>query len=222
MDIRQSFALLAVLLPFVPLGAQEGKPLGVVLAVHTAAPLGTLATDVDGKLGFGFSAGIQQSLSSRFAVRGSFSWTGYRVDDRNLLARAFASMFDLGYSEERMVLRSYSLAADLIVYTEDGGHGTYFLGGGGIQRARLYLEHRDVDSQNHETLQNLATWPAADTPYICVGLGYQGRSHTFIEGKVQQWRYNGVKDFHLLDTPLNGQPTLRDATSLTISFGVRF
>ena len=221
MNIRPRLALLAAL-PFASLWGQEGNPLNAVLAVHAAAPLGTLSTDVDGNSGFGFSMGFQQSLASRVAVRGSFSWTGYRVDDRNLWTRAFVSAFDLGYEEERMVLRSYTLGAELIVYTEDGGYGAYFLGGGGIQRAQLYLEHREVDSENHETVQNLATWPAADTHYFCVGLGYQGRSHTFIEGKLQHWRYNGVKGVHLLDTPLNGQPTLRDASSLTLSVGVRF
>ena len=163
MNIRLRLALLASL-PFASLWAQEGKPLRGIIAVHAAAPLGTLSTDVDGQSGFGFSVGIQQSLASRVAVRGSFSWTGYRVDDRNLWTRAFASAFDLGYDEERMVLRSYTLGADLIVYMEEGSHGAYFMGGGGIQKARLYLEHRDVDSENHESVQNLATWPAADTP----------------------------------------------------------
>jgi len=135
---------------------------------------------------------------------------------------AFASMFDTSYSENQMVLRSYALGADLILYTEDGGLGPYFLGGGGIQRARLYVEHRDVDSQGNKSTQNLATWPAADTPYFCLGIGYQGRSHMFIEGKVQQWRYNGIDGVRLLDSPLNGKPTQRDARSLTLSVGVRF
>lgn len=192
------------------------------MAVHTAAPLGSLATDVNDQLGFGLSLGVQQPLASRLAVRGSFSWTGYRVNDRNLWERAFASFFDASYSENQMVLRSYALGADLILYTEDGGYGPYFLGGGGIQRARLYVEHRDVDSQGNESTRNLATWPAADTPYFCLGIGYQGRSHMFIEGKVQQWRYNGVDGIRLLDSPMNGKPTLRDARSLTLSVGIRF
>ncbi len=221
MRIRRSLVLLTMLFS-VPMCAQEGRSARGIIAVHTAAPLGTLSTDVGGKLGFGFSVGIQQPLASRLAVRGSFAWTGYRVNDRNLWERAFASMFDLGYSEDQMVLRSYTLGADLIVYTEDSGYGAYFLGGGGIQRARLYLEHRNVDSQNHESTQNIATWPAADTPYVSLGLGYQGRSHVFIEGKVQQWRYNGVNGVRLLDSPLNGKPTQRDATNLTLSVGVRF
>ncbi len=221
MQIHRGTVLL-IALSFLPIWAQEGQSARGIIAVHTAVPLGSLNTDVDGKVGFGFSAGLQQPLTSRLAVRGSFSWTGYRVDDRNFWARAFSSMFDLGYTEERMVLRSYTLGADLIVYTEDSGYGPYFLGGGGIQRARLYLEHRDVDSENHESVQNLATWPPADTPYLNLGIGYQGRSHTFIEGKLQHWRYNGIDGVRLLDSPLNGQPTQRDATSLTISVGVRF
>jgi hypothetical protein len=221
MNIRLRFALFSVLC-FLPLGAQEGESLRGIMAVHTSVPLGVLSNDVNGQVGFGISVGIQQPLTQRLAVRGSFSWTGYRVNDRNLWNRAFASMLDSGYSENQMVLRSYTLGADLIVYTGNNRYGAYFLGGGGIQRSRLYVEHRDVDSQGNESTQNLATWPAADTPYVSLGIGYQGRTHTFIEGKVQQWRYNGIDGVRLLESPRTGQPTLRDATSLTISVGVRF
>ena len=222
MPSRISLALLVLLISFVPLSAGGGKPLDGILAVHTAMPLGTLNADVNSQLGFGFSLGIQQPLASRVAVRGSFAWTGYRVDDRHLWARAFASMFDSGYQEDRMVLRSYSAGMDVVLYSEDGGYGAYFLGGGGIQRSRLYLEDRYVDSQGNEDVRNLATWPAADTPYVSMGLGYQGRSHAFIEAKFQAWRYRGVEGYRLLDSPLHGQPSLRDAVSTTLSVGVRF
>lgn len=222
MNTRNRFALFAALLPLAPLSAQEGKPLDGFVAVHTAMPLGTLSADVDGKLGFGFSLGIQQPLTSRLAVRGGFSWTGYRVDDRNLWLRAFASLLDASYSEDRMVLRSYAVETDLLVHAEDGGYGAYFLGGVGIQRSRLYVENRMVDSQGNESVRNLAAWPAADTPYVCAGMGYQGRSHAFVEGRFQAWRYRGVEGYRLLDSPLHGQPSLRDAYSLTLSVGVRF
>lgn len=222
MNSWKSLALLAALSAVAPLAAADGKPLNGVLSVHSAMPLGTLHADVNGQLGFGFSFGIQQALASRVAVRGSFSWTGYRVDDRNLWARAFASMVDAGYEEDRMVLRSYSAGVDLVLYSEDGGNGAYFLGGGGIQRSRLYVENRYVDGQGNEDVRNLATWPAADTPYVSVGFGYQGRSHAFIEGKFQAWRYRGVEGYRLLDSPLHGQPSLRDAVSMTLSVGVRF
>lgn len=222
MPSRNSIALLAALLTFGTLSAGDRKPLDGILAVHTAMPLGSLNVDVNSQLGFGFSFGIQQPLTSRLAVRGSFSWTGYRVDDRNLWARAFASMVDAGYEEDRMVLRSYAVGADLLLYSEEGNHGAYFLGGGGIQRSRLYLENRYVDGQGNEDVRNLATWPAADTPYVSVGFGYQGRSHAFIEGKFQAWRYRGVEGYRLLDSPSHGQPSLRDAVSMTVSVGVRF
>lgn len=221
MRVRRSLVLSA-LLSLLPMGAQEASSARGFLAVHTAAPLGSLSADVNHQLGFGLSLGLQQPLARRLAVRGSFSWTGYRVNDRNLWERAFASFFDASYSENQMVLRSYALGADLILYTQDGGVGPYFLGGGGIQRARLYVEHREVDSQGNESTQNLATWPPADTPYFCLGIGYQGRSHLFIEGTVQQWRYNGVDGFRLLNSPLDGKPSERDARSLTLSVGIRF
>ena len=222
MPIRKSLALSTLLLAVGPLFAGDGKPLDGFVAVHAALPMGTFNSDVNGQLGFGFSFGFQQPLASRLAMRGSFSWTGYRVDDRNLWARAFASMVDAGYEEDRMVLRSYAVGADLLLYSEEGNHGAYFLGGGGIQRSRLYLENRYVDGQGNEDVRNLATWPAADTPYVSVGFGYQGRSHAFIEGKFQAWRYRGVEGYRLLDSPSHGQPSLRDAVSMTVSVGVRF
>jgi hypothetical protein len=220
LKFRNALVLLVALVAADPLRAQAGT--GGYLALHTAFPMSTLNSDVDGKLGFGFSAGIHQPLTSRFAVRGSFSWTGYRVDDRNLWWKAFASVFDVSYSEERLVLRSYALGAELLGYFEDDQRGAYILGGGGLQRSRLYLEHVSKDGDNNETSSNLATWPAADTPYFCVGLGYQGQEQAFIEGKFQFWRYHAVKGYRLLDTPLDGRPSLRDAAGLTLAVGFRF
>lgn len=212
---------LAVLLA-APLAAGGDTDLSLVVGVHTALPMGRLAEDVDGKLGFGVSAGLQQPLTSRLAVRGLFSWTGYRVDDRNLWARAFASVLDADYREERMVLRSYSVEADLLAHLQPGGQGGYLLAGVGIQRARVYLEDRYVDSQGNESVSPLATWPAADTPYFALGMGYQGRSPAFIEGRFQFWRYRGVAGHPLLESPLHGSPSLRDGYSMTVAVGVRF
>lgn len=222
MPIRKSLALSTLLLAVGPLFAGDGKPLDGFVAVHAALPMGTFNSDVNGQLGFGFSFGFQQPLASRLAMRGSFSWTGYRVNDRNLLSRAFASMIDSDYEEDRLVLRSYAVATELVLYAEDGGYGAYFVGGGGLQRSRLYLENRYVSSQGDEDVKNLATWPATDSPFVSAGFGYQGRSHAFIEGKFQAWRYRGVEGYRLLDSPLHGRPNLRDAVNMTLSVGVRF
>ena len=91
MRLSDSTSLLAGLLLAAPLAAADGDPLEWFLSVHTAMPMANLSTDVDGKLGFGFNLGFEQPLSRRVSVRGSFSWTGYRVDDRNLWEKAFAS-----------------------------------------------------------------------------------------------------------------------------------
>lgn len=214
-------ALLAAFIA-IPSAAADDRPLDGFLAVHTALPMGTLATDVDNKLGFGFSFGVQQPLTSRWALRAGFSWTGYRVDDRNLWSRAFASMLDADYREERLVLRSYAVEADLRLHAAPGGYGAYFFGGAGVQRARLYLEDRYVDRDGNEAVRNLASWPAIDTPIFSVGAGYQGHSHAFLESRFRFWRYRGVQGYRLLESPLHGQPSQRDAFSFTVSVGVRF
>ena len=221
MNKAKNLALLAFLLPGT-LHSGDGKALDGIMAIHAAVPMGPLSTDTNDQLGFGFSLAIQQPLTPRTAVRGSFSWTGFRVNDRNLWARAIASIFDQAYEEDQMVLRSYAVGADLVHYREDGGYGTYFIGGGGIQRSRVYLEHRYVDPSGHEDKQPLAGWPAADTPFVSIGAGYQGRSKAYIEAKLQFWRYRGVEGHALYASPLNGRSQLRDAVSLTVSFGARF
>jgi hypothetical protein len=185
-------------------------------------PLATLSTDVNNQFGFGFTAGIRGRISNRLELRGGISWTGYRVDERSLWLRAFASMLNASIDEDRLVLRSYVLSGELLGFFDDAGDGAYVLAGAGIQRAQLYAEHRSTDGEGNEHVSNLATWPAADTPYFCVGAGYQGASQAFIETKFQYWRYQGVTGYRLTDSPLQGRPSPRDAVSLTLSVGVRF
>ncbi|MBI4913731.1 MAG: hypothetical protein HY823_13425 [Acidobacteria bacterium] len=200
-------------------GADE---LRCILAVHSALPMAKLATDVDGQLGFGVTLGLHQPLSDRFAVRASASWTGYRVDDRNLWSQAFLTLMDASYAEDRMVLRSYALGMDLVLHLGDGDSGAYFLGGGGVQRSRLYLEQVEVTEGNREIRDSRVSWPAADTPFFSVGMGYQSNASAFIEGRFVFWRYNAVAGTRLLDTPPQGRPTLRDAASLVLTVGARF
>jgi hypothetical protein len=209
----------------VPAWAQAPEPersIQGLLSFHTAIPAGALYRDVQGQLGFGFGLGAQVRLSDRLGLRGAFSWTGYRVNERHWGARLFADLVDASYEEERLVLRSYALGLDLVGYRDPGGFGPFAFAGGGFQRSRLYAEGVFVDGDGHESIQPIATWPAADTPYVEGGLGYQWRSGAYLETKAVFWRYRAVKGYPLLETPLGGRPVLREATSLSLALGVKF
>ena len=207
------------------LGAAElepNGPSGFIIDVHTAIPVGTLAQDTHDQFGFGMSLGFQAAIGSHAAFRGTFKWTGYRVNDRNLAQRFLANILDSGYDEDRLILRSYAFGGDFVGYQNEGGLGPYILLGGGLQRSRMYYEHRAVDSQGTETTQGLAAWPAAVTPYLNAGMGYQGRSGFFVEGRVVAWRYRAEAGVPLMQTTLNAPNQLREATSLVAALGVRF
>ena len=217
-----NWATLALCLSTAAWGGDAARDWKALLFAHTAVPVGTLHRDVNGQLGFGLGLGVHQPLTDRTAIRGAFSWTGYRVNDRNLGGRVLASLFDASYREDRLVLRSYALGVDFVGYSASGGSGPYLLAGAGIQRARLYAEDRYVDDQGNETIQDLGKWPAANTPYFNVGLGFQGRAGFFIEGKAVYWRYRAVEGYPLLNSPFGGTTVLRNALNLTFSVGARF
>lgn len=217
-----SCAILALCLSTFAWGGDADRDGKVILSAHTAVPVGALNRDVNGQLGFGLGLGFQQPLTDRTALRGTFSWTGYRVNDRNLGGRVLASLFDASYSEDRLVLRSYAVGLDFVGYSASGGFGPYMLAGAGIQRARLYAEERYVDDEGNETIQDLGKWPAANTPYFNVGVGFQGRAGFFTEGKAVYWRYRAVEGYPLLDSPFGGTALLRNALSFTLSVGARF
>jgi hypothetical protein len=193
-----------------------------LMSFHTAVPTGGLHQDVQGQLGFGFGLGAQLRVSNRIALRGSFSWTGFRVDERNLWSRMVADLFDASYTEDRLVLRSYALGVDVIGFTRADGYGPYMVAGVGLQRSRLYAEAVYVDSEGNQSTQDLGTWPPADTPFFQVGLGHHGRSGVYVEGKAVGWRYRAMRGYPLLESPLGGETVLRDALSLTLSLGARF
>ncbi len=205
-----------------PLPRPGGLLSGFRVDLHAAVPLGSLAADVNDQLGFGFGLGYEARLGSRTAFRASFRWTGYRVSDRNLGSRMLATLLDVGYDEDRLILRSYALGGDFLGYQDEGCLGPYLLMGGGIQRSRMYAEHRSVDDQGNEVVQNLAAWPAADTPFANFGLGYRGRSGVFMEGRVVLWRYRAEPGVRLMETSPNASNQLRDAVSFTMAVGVGF
>lgn len=215
--MRTALCLLAAL----TLGAQDAEP-RFYFDVHTAMPMGTLSRDVNDQFGFGLTLGVDWPVVRHFSLRTSFSWTGYRVDDRSLAARAFADMFDVSYSEDRLVLRSYALGVEGVIRQESSGSGPYALVGGGMQRARLYEEYRVVDENGNGHTTTTATWPSMDSAFLTAGFGYQAHEGFFVEGKVRGWRYNGVDAYSLSDSPLTRRTTPRNAVSLHMAVGVRF
>lgn len=194
---------------------------GLVLGIHTAVPTGALGRDVDQKLGFGFSVGYQHELWPKIGLRTAFQRTGYRVNDRNLLDRMLAGVFDNSYDEDRLVLRSYALGVDLIGYQHEGCHGVYAFAGGGIQRSRMYLERRYV-YEGDATVEDIARWPAMNSAYLNLGIGKQFRNPAFVEAKLVAWRYRAVPGFRLMETPLGVEHHYRDALSVSLGVGVRF
>ncbi len=194
---------------------------GVVLGIHTAVPTGALGRDVDQKLGFGFSVGYQHELWPKIGLRTAFQWTGYRVNDRNLFDRMLASVLDSRYEEDRLVLRSYALGVDLIGYQREGCQGVYAFAGGGVQRARMYLEHRDV-LEGDAKVEDIARWPAMNSVYLNAGIGMQFSNPAFVEARLVGWRYRAVPGFRLMDTPLGVKHHYRDALSVSLGMGVRF
>jgi hypothetical protein len=195
---------------------------GLQVELHAAVPMGALASDINDQLGFGLGLGYRAQLGSHLALRAAFRWTGYRISDRNLGARLLATLADSNYEEDRLILRSYSLGGDLMVYREEGCQGPYVLAGGGLQRSRMYLEYRTVDPEGNERLEDLAIWPAANTPFWNFGLGYQSRSPFFIEGRVTLWRYRAEPGVRLMQTSLNAASQFRDAISFVAAIGVQF
>jgi len=192
------------------------------LSVHTAVPAGQLSSDVNHQLGFGLGFHVPVRLGDHHSIRPSFEWTGYRVNDRNWASRALASMIEADYSEDRLILRSYKVGIDYLVYSKDGLSGTYGVLSGGIQRSRLYLEERNVQQDsNSEQTSPIHSWDGLNTGWFGAGIGYQGKNHLFVEFKYTNWRYLAQPGRTLLETEPDARLSQREAHSFTLALGLR-
>lgn len=197
---------------------------GVGVMVQTAIPTGLLARDVHAQWGFGLAAFTTHGLSDRILLRPTFSWTGYRLNERNWGNRFLANLLDADAEDESLVLRSLQLGVDLVVHRDPGGQGPYLFVGGGLQRSRLSLEYSFTDRSGEEdraTSHTLADWEPLSTPYLQAGLGVQWKV-LFAEAKVVGWRYRAAPGLRLEDTPLQGAKGRRDALSVVMAGGLRF
>lgn len=200
-------------------------PVGLAITVHTSLPLGSLSQDVHGHVGFGLGVHVPLQISGHQVLRPSFEWTGFRINDRNLGARAFASMFDADYAEDRLVLRSYKLGLDYLFFQGPDGVGPYLILSGGVQRSRLYLEQRTVtnsDGSGDQQVDPIATWEPADTAWFGGGIGYQAASGVLMECRYANWRYRAEPGIPLDNTWPGTTHVLREAHSLTFAVGGRF
>lgn len=209
-----------------PLAAEEpAERPGFGFSVHTAIGLGNLGRDVQDQLGFGVGLHAHVPVTERIALRPAFTWTGYRVNDRDTGWKIMAAILDTSYQEERLVLRSFQLGADLVGYRDGGCTGPYLFAGGGVQRAQLEMEHRLVDrsgNQTQEDTHTVAKWEPETSAYLQAGVGYQTTQYAFVEARITSWRYAAEPGTPLLDTPLAPRLGTRGALSLTLSAGVRF
>jgi len=197
------------------------RGVGISVTVLAAAPLGKLADDVNGHLGFGIGVQIPVRIGAREVLRPAFEWTGYRVSDRNWATRFLANLLDGSYEEDRLILRSYKLGADFQFFQDSDLTGTYFLFSGGLQRSRLYME-RSSTNQNNESARTLGHSEPLNTLYLGAGLGYQWRGGGLVEFRYTNWRYRANPGLPLSETLAAASTDSREAHSLTLGLGARF
>lgn len=218
------FLTLAAALMADPAPEVRAGSLGVGVAFQTAIPTGLLSRDVRDQWGFGLAGFGTLGLSDRILLRPTFSWTGYRINDRNWGNRFLANLLDANSEDEALVLRSLQLGADLVVYRDPGGQGPYAFIGGGVQRSRMSLEHSFTDRQGEEDklhTDTVADWEPLHTPYLQGGVGLQWNI-LFVEAKVLAWRYRAHPGTPLMETPLHGANSSREALSVVFAAGMRF
>ncbi len=194
---------------------------GFGVGVLAATGLGAFSADLNGHPGFGFQLQGYVPVSSRAQVRPAFEWTGYRVSDYNLAARAVANSLGLGYQETRVVFRTYRLGFDGLFFREDGWRGPYLSLGVGIQRSQAYLEDRAVDPNGNESVNTLDTRAQKTGLWLGVGAGHHW-SNGYVELRLSQAPYA-----YTSSRPLSAQPTedlpfeSRQGWALHLMVGIR-
>ena len=179
----------------------EAPAPGFGVGVLAATGLGTFSADLNGHPGFGFQLQGYLPVAPHLQVRPAFEWTGYRVSDYNLAARAAANALGLGYQETRVVFRTYRLGFDGLIFRDGGGKGPYLSLGLGIQRSQAYLEDRAVDPDGNESVTTLDTRAQKTGLWMGLGIGHQGDRGS-IELRLSQAPY-----VYTSARPLSAQPT---------------
>lgn len=172
------------------LPAAAGEP-GTVRfggGVLVATGLGAFSSDTNSHPGFGFQLQAHVPVTARVHSRVAFEWTGYRLNDYNLAARALASVLGADYQETRVVFRTYRLGMDGLFYLERDDRGPFLSLGVGAQRSRVYLEDRAVDGSGNETIATVDSRNEHTGLWLGGGLGWQGE-HGNVELRLSRAGY---------------------------------
>lgn len=194
---------------------------GLGVGVLAATGVGDLSADLNGHPGFGFQLQGYIPVASRLQVRPAFEWTGYRVSDYNLGARAAANALGLGYAETRVVFRTFRLGFDGLLFRDGGWKGPYLSLGLGVQRSQAYLEDRAVDPDGNETVTTLDTRAVKTGLWLGVGVGHHW-DRGYLELRLSQAPYAYTSQRPLATQPAEDLPfQSRQGWALHLMVGAR-
>ena len=169
-------ACLMTLTATVGLGGEPSAPgdsgLQVGFGVLAATGLGSMSFDLNRHPGFGFAVQGYLPVASRLELRPAFEWTGYRVNEYNLAARALVELLGGSYEDTRVVFRTYRLGLDGIVYFREHYRGPFLSGGVGVQVSRVYIEDVAHYGNGEEEVTPLHASSATTGLWLGGGVGY--------------------------------------------------
>jgi hypothetical protein len=153
--------------------APAGPGFQVGFAVLAASGLGSMSTDLNNHPGFGLAIQGYLPVANRLELRPAFEWTGYRVNEYNLAARALAELLGGTYEDTRVVFRTYRLGLDGVVYFRQRYRGPFLSGGVGVQVSQVYIEDVVHYSDGGEDITPVHTSSATTGLWLGGGAGYQ-------------------------------------------------
>ena len=218
----------ACLLPLAATIGLAGEPTApadsgfqVGLGVLAASGLGSMSTDLNNHPGFGLAIQGYLPVASRLELRPAFEWTGYRVNEYNLAALALVELLGGSYEDTRVVLRTYRLGLDGVVYFRERYRGPFLSGGVGVQVSRVYIEDVVHYSDGGEDITPLHTSSATTGLWLGGGVGYQWEAGN-VELRMSRapYRFTGHRP---TNTHGNALPfEARPGWALHLMLGVKF
>jgi hypothetical protein len=186
----------------VPAPQPPGFRLGIGFLV--ASGLGPMSSDLNHHPGFGLTLAGYLPVTSRFRVRPSFEWTGYRVNEYNLASRLLAEVLGAYYKETRVVFRTYRLGVDGVLYFSDGYRGAFVSGGVGVQLSRVYLEDVLWYGTSEEDVAPIDASSSTTGLWLGGGAGYQWTSAS-LELRLARAPYRYTRE-RPIEAPPNALP----------------
>ena len=165
-----------------PLAAQEPDARGWTVGVgfHTAFPTGTLSKDVNDHNGFGLAIQAPYDLGGGLVLRPQVEGTGFRITRYDPFAW-------LGNGDDREILRTYRLGADLLVHFSGDARrpGPYVLGGIALQNASIDRVYQDSNGDSVTGSTRLSETGLAYN----FGAGFRFGPHAALELRYYRFDY---------------------------------